>query len=133
MEYTVSQLAKLSGVSPRTLRYYDQIGLLKPDRINSPGYRIYGKEQVDMLQQIIFYRELDVSIEEIKNIVQQPGFDQVTALENHFQNLKQKRAHLDKIIQTVEKTIAYTRGEINMQDKEKFEGLKVQAIQEKRT
>ena len=90
MEYTVSQLAKLSGVSPRTLRYYDQIGLLKPDRINSPGYRIYGKEQVDMLQQIIFYRELDVSIEEIKNIVQQPGFDQVTALENHFQNLKQK-------------------------------------------
>ncbi|WP_368863917.1 MerR family transcriptional regulator [Staphylococcus saprophyticus] len=130
MEYTVSQLAKLSGVSPRTLRYYDQIGLLKPDRINSPGYRIYGKEQVDMLQQIIFYRELDVSIEEIKNIVQQPGFDQVTALENHFQNLKQKRAHLDKIIETVEKTIAYTRGEINMQDKEKFEGLKVQAIQE---
>lgn len=89
MEYTVSQLAKLSGVSPRTLRYYDQIGLLKPDRINSSGYRIYGKEQVDMLQQIIFYRELDVSIEEIKNIVQQPGFDQVTALENHFQNLKQ--------------------------------------------
>ncbi|NWK84929.1 MerR family transcriptional regulator [Staphylococcus sp. GSSP0090] len=130
MEYTVSQLAKLSGVSNRTLRYYDQIGLLEPARISSSGYRIYGKAEVDMLQQIIFYRELDVSIEEIKNIIQQPEFDQAKALELHFQNLKQKRSRLDKIIDTVEKTIAYTKGEIAMQDKEKFEGLKAREIQE---
>lgn len=129
MEYTVSQLAKLSGVSNRTLRYYDQIGLLEPARISSSGYRIYGKAEVDMLQQIIFYRELDVSIEEIKNIIQQPEFDQTKALELHFQNLKQKRSRLDKIIDTVEKTIAYTKGEIAMQDKEKFEGLKAREIQ----
>lgn len=58
MEYTVSQLAKLSGVSGRTLRYYDQIGLLKPARINDSGYRIYGEREVDILQQILFFREL---------------------------------------------------------------------------
>ena len=58
MSYTVSQLAKISGVSNRTLRYYDQIGLLKPARINESGYRIYEQEEVDILQLIVFYREL---------------------------------------------------------------------------
>ena len=65
MEYTVNKLAQLSGVSGRTLRYYDQIGLLKPARINSSGYRIYGQKEGDLLQQILFYRELGVSLEEI--------------------------------------------------------------------
>ena len=65
MEYTVNKLAKMSGVSGRTLRYYDEIGLLKPARINSSGYRIYGEKQVDLLQQILFYRELELSLEEI--------------------------------------------------------------------
>src|SRR5699024_3817205 len=58
VEYTVSELAKLSGVSGRTLRYYDEIGLLKPAQINDSGYRIYGEHEVDLLQQILFYREL---------------------------------------------------------------------------
>ncbi|WP_436860790.1 MerR family transcriptional regulator [Staphylococcus caeli] len=130
MEYTVSKLAKISGVSNRTLRYYDQIGLLKPARINESGYRIYGQREVDLLQQIVFYRELDVSIDEIKEIIQQPSFDQTQALENHFYNLKQKRARLDQVIKTVEKTIASKKGEVIMQDKEKFEGFKAQKIQE---
>lgn len=130
MEYTVSKLAKISGVSNRTLRYYDQIGLLKPARINESGYRIYGQKEVDLLQQIVFYRELDVSIDEIKEIIQQPSFDQTQALENHFYNLKQKRTRLDQIIKTVEKTIASKKGEVIMEDKEKFEGFKAQKIQE---
>ena len=66
MEYTVQALAKLAGVSSRTLRYYDEIGLLKPMRVNSSGYRIYGRAEVDLLQQILFYRELGMELKEIK-------------------------------------------------------------------
>ncbi|MDX5641042.1 MerR family transcriptional regulator, partial [Clostridioides difficile] len=58
MEYTVQKLSKLAGISTRTLRYYDEIGLLKPLKINSSGYRIYGQNEVNKLQQILFYREL---------------------------------------------------------------------------
>ena len=63
MEYTVQKLGQLAGISTRTLRYYDEIGLLKPARINSSGYRIYGATEVNRLQQILFYRELDVSLD----------------------------------------------------------------------
>lgn len=58
MEYTVNGLSKLAGVSTRTLRHYDEIGLLKPMKINSSGYRIYGPNEIDQLQQILFFREL---------------------------------------------------------------------------
>lgn len=128
MEYTVSKLAQLSGVSGRTLRYYDQIGLLKPTRINSSGYRIYGQKKVDLLQQILFYRELEVSLEEIMKITNQPAFNQTVALKSHYNNLKKKRARLDKIIATVERTIANKEGERLMHDKEKFEGFKEKII-----
>jgi DNA-binding transcriptional MerR regulator len=63
MEYTVKELAQLAGISTRTLRYYDEIGILKPARINSSGYRIYSKAEVDRLQQILFYKELGVSLD----------------------------------------------------------------------
>ena len=129
MEYTVNKLAQLSGVSSRTLRYYDQIGLLKPARINSSGYRIYGQKEVDLLQQILFYRELEVRLEEIIEIIHQPTFNQTTALKNHYNNLKKKRARLDKIIATVEMTIASKEGGISMQDKQKFEGFKEKMIE----
>ncbi|TXL65762.1 MerR family transcriptional regulator [Cerasibacillus terrae] len=128
MEYTVSQLAKISGVSGRTLRYYDQIGLLKPTRVNSSGYRIYGQQEVDLLQQILFYRELDVRLEDIKEIVHVPSFDQVSALKQHYHQLKEKRIRLDKIIATVEKTISNKERGISMKDNEKFIGLKKQLI-----
>jgi DNA-binding transcriptional MerR regulator len=130
MEYTVNKLAKLSGVSGRTLRYYDEIGLLKPARINSSGYRIYGEKEVDRLQQILFYRELEVSLEDILDIMNKPDFNQIDALKNHYNHLMNKRARLDKIIETVEKTIASKQGGINMQDKDKFEGFKKKLIED---
>lgn len=130
MEYTVNQLAKMSGVSGRTLRYYDQIELLKPAKINASGYRIYGKKEVDLLQQILFYRELEVSLDEIKEIIYQPGFNQTKALKNHYAQLEKKRARLDKIMATIEKTIESQEGGIQMQDKEKFEGFKEKLIDE---
>ncbi|KHF39415.1 MerR family transcriptional regulator [Halalkalibacter okhensis] len=130
MEYTVKKLAQLSGVSSRTLRYYDQISLLKPARINSSGYRIYGQKEVDQLQQILFYRELDVGLGEILNLMNKPSYDQFEALQNHYKELKKKRARLDSIIETVERTIESRKGGVAMQDQEKFKGLKEKLIEE---
>ncbi|HBH0785723.1 MAG: MerR family transcriptional regulator, partial [Clostridioides difficile] len=83
MEYTVQKLSKLAGISTRTLRYYDEIGLLKPLKINSSGYRIYGQNEVNKLQQILFYRELGINLENIKNIINSPNFDSLSALKEH--------------------------------------------------
>ncbi|RKJ34566.1 MerR family transcriptional regulator, partial [Butyricicoccus sp. 1XD8-22] len=106
MEYTISKLAKLANVSARTLRYYDEINLLKPARISSAGYRIYGQQEVDQLQQILFFRELDVDLETITSIMNDPNFDKSKALQSHLRELIQKRSRLDKLIGVVEKTIA---------------------------
>ncbi|QGU95960.1 MerR family transcriptional regulator [Clostridium bovifaecis] len=128
MEYTVQKLAKLAGVSTRTLRYYDEIGILKPARINSSGYRIYGEMEVNRLQQILFYRELGVSLDKIKDIVTSPSFDGSKALREHREKLLEKREQLDILIANVDKTIALTEGRIKMSDKEKFEGFKQKMI-----
>lgn len=128
MEYTVQRLAKLAGVSTRTLRYYDEIDLLKPARINSSGYRIYGGEEVDILQQILFYRELGVELKDIKEIITNPAFDRIGALKDHQEKLLAKRAQLDVLIANVNKTIASTEGRIHMSNKEKFAGFKKKMI-----
>ena len=130
MEYTIQKLGNLAGVSTRTLRYYDEIGLLKPARTNSSGYRIYGRREVDLLQQILFYRELGLSLEDIRSIVTDPGFDGTRALKEHRNQLLDKRKQLDALIANVEKTIASHEGRISMQDQEKFEGFKKQLIEE---
>lgn len=133
MEYTVHQLAELSGVSGRTLRYYDQIGLLPPARINASGYRIYGEQEVDRLQQILFYRELEVSLDDIRKILEHPDFDPITALKAHYSKLTQKRDHLEQLLHTVKLTIESKEGGIKMQDQAKFEGLKSERIRENET
>lgn len=124
MEYTVQKLGEMAGVSTRTLRYYDEIGILKPARINSSGYRIYGQSQVDKLQQILFYRELDVSLESIRDIMTAPFFDSENALREHREKLLEKREQLDILIANVDKTLAHKEGRIIMANKEKFEGFK---------
>lgn len=124
MEYTVHQLAALSGVSTRTLRYYDQIGLLLPVRTASNGYRIYGQAQVDRLQQILFYRELNVSLEEIGRILDAPDYQPEVALQSHLQLLLQRKDELDRLIVNVKKTIGLLKGETTMNDSEKFEGFR---------
>lgn len=130
MEYTIKELADLAGVSTRTLRYYDEIGLLKPARINESGYRIYGQAEVDQLQQILFYKELGVELEQIKVMISDPSFDATRALKEHRKKLLEKRNQLDLLISSVDKTIAMKEGKIKMTDKEKFEGFKQQMIQE---
>ncbi|MDQ0220193.1 MerR family transcriptional regulator [Peribacillus cavernae] len=128
MEYTVQKLGRLAGVSTRTLRYYDEIGLLKPARTNSSGYRIYGQQEVDRLQQILFYRELEISLDNIKEIVTAPSFNRAEALIEHREQLLDKRKQLDLLIANVEKTIASNEGRMTMADKEKFEGFKQKMI-----
>jgi DNA-binding transcriptional MerR regulator len=130
MEYTVQKLGNLAGISTRTLRYYDEIGILKPARTSSSGYRIYGQEEVNRLQQILFFRELGVSLEVIKEIVTAPSFDGATALREHREKLLEKREQLDKLIANVDKTIAATERRIKMSDKEKFEGFKQKMIED---
>lgn len=129
MEYTVRKLSELAGVSPRTLRYYDQIGLLKPVRINKSGYRIYGRSEVDRLQQILFYRELGVSLKRIKELIASPGFDRGKVLREHRDKLLERREQLDLLIANLDKTIAMAEGGTEMTDVEKFEGFKERLIE----
>lgn len=130
MEYTVQKLAQLAGVSARTLRYYDEFGILKPARINSSGYRIYGQAEVGRLQQILFFRELGVSLERIREIITEPSFDAVQALREHRAGLLERRVQLDALIAAVDKTIAFKEGKIEMSDKEKFAAFKQKMIDE---
>lgn len=130
MEYTIQKLGKMAGISTRTLRYYDEIGLLKPARVSSTGYRIYGKTEIDRLQQILFYRALDVSLDEIKKIINSPEFNVNKALTRHRARLLDKRNQLDLLIANVEKTLAAAEGRITMSDKEIFEGFKQKMVDE---
>jgi len=98
VEYTIKNLARISGVSTRTLRYYDQIGLLCPARIAANDYRIYGQKEVDLLQQILFYRELGVSLKEIHQILNDPDFDKARALESHLSALLLRKKQIERLI-----------------------------------
>ncbi|GGD84398.1 MerR family transcriptional regulator [Paenibacillus nasutitermitis] len=128
MEYTVQKLGKLAGISTRTLRYYDEIGILKPARINSSGYRIYGQEEVDLLQQILFFRELGFPLDKIGEIVTAPSFDSARALRSHYAQLLDRRKQLDVLITNVEHTIAAAEGRTTMTNQQKFEGFKQQLV-----
>lgn len=130
MEYTVQKLGRLAGISTRTLRYYNQIGILEPARINSSGYRIYSQAEVDKLQQIMFYRELGMPLSQIKELVNSPTFDGNRALLEHHQQLLERRKQLDALIATVEKTIAQKEGRTTMTDQEKFAGFTQKLIEE---
>jgi len=128
MEYTVTKLAHLSGVSARTLRYYDTVGLLRPSRVTQAGYRIYGKEQVDRLQQVLFYRELGMPLSDIAKLLERPGFDKSAALKTHLEALTAERDRLSVLITTLETTIKHEEAGTLMNDKEKFEGFKREAV-----
>lgn len=130
MEYSINELSNISKISTRTLRYYHEIGLLNPKRINSSGYRIYGEDEVDKLQQILFYKAMGFKLKDIKNIVNSSYFDIMLALENHKKDLIEKRNEIDLLIKNVENTIRHKKGEIEMSDKEKFEGFKKDLIKQ---
>ncbi|MEM5016163.1 MerR family transcriptional regulator [Metabacillus indicus] len=119
----VKEVADLTGISVRTLHHYDEIGLLVPDEVTESGYRIYSSENLETLQQILFFKELGFPLKKIHEIISSPTFDRKEALELHRKMLLEKRKRLDQMIETVEKTIQHTKGELEMSQKEKFEGF----------
>lgn len=129
MDYTINNLSKLAGVSTRTLRYYDEIGLLKPKRISSSGYRIYGEDEVNLLQQILFYKELDLPLEKIKSIVSSEDFDFVEALNEHKRSLLERQKQIEKLLNNVNQTLLSLTGGMEMSNKDKFEGFKKDMIE----
>lgn len=96
---TVSQVAKLTGISIRTLQYYDEIGLLKPSELTSSGYRLYDDETLQTLQQILFFKELGFQLKEIKEILEKPDFDKIIVYKKQKELLLLKRNRIDRLIQ----------------------------------
>jgi DNA-binding transcriptional MerR regulator len=123
MAMKVKEVADLVGISVRTLHYYDEIGLLTPEETTESGYRLYSDENLETLQQILFFKELGFPLKKIKEIINSPSFDRHEALVLQQKMLLEKRKRLDKMIATIEKTIQHMKGEIHMTNKEKFEGF----------
>ncbi len=129
MLYSIQKMSQISGVSGRTLRYYDELGLLKPKEISNVGYRKYSDAEVDKLQQILLYKQMGLKLEEIKTILENPDFDLKQALEKQKKQLLLERNRLQQIIETVEKTLEGMKGKYQMTNEEKFKGLKEESIQ----
>lgn len=129
MGYTIKELGKLAGVSTRTLRYYDEVNLLKPAYINSSGYRMYEEAEVDRLQQILFFKTLGFKLDVIKEQMNNDSFDEREALVCHLKALLEKRETLNQLIATVKKTLITKEGKGQMKDSEKFEGFKKAEIE----
>jgi MerR family transcriptional regulator, thiopeptide resistance regulator len=121
--YIISQLADLAGVSVRTLHYYDEIGLLRPSSVGENGYRYYDDDKLLRLQQILFYREMGLGLLQIKEIVDSPEFDLIEALQGHRQDLERKIRRLRNLINTIDITIDYLKGESPMSEQDIFGGF----------
>ncbi|GAC1472046.1 MAG: MerR family transcriptional regulator [Ktedonobacteraceae bacterium] len=109
MGYTVKQLARLAGVTVRTLHYYDEIGLLKPSFIQDNGYRCYEEKELLKLQQILFFRELEFPLEDIVQILDTPGYSALAALADQRHLLEMKRARFDGLLATIDETMKTLR------------------------
>lgn len=123
MAYTVQKLAKISGVSVRTLHFYDEIGLLKPAYIEANGYRYYEEKQLLLLQQILFFRELGFELKQIQKILGKGDFDKVAALHSHRKVLQANIERTKELIKTIDKTINHLSGEKKMKDPEIYHGF----------
>ena len=96
---TISQVAELTGISIRTLQYYDEIGLLKPSELTQSGYRLYNDEALKKLQQILFFKELGFKLKDIREILEKPDFDRITVFKKQKELLLLKRNRMDRLIQ----------------------------------
>jgi DNA-binding transcriptional MerR regulator len=123
MVYTVKKLAKISGVSIRTLRYYDEIEILKPAYYGDNNYRYYEEEQLLMLQQILFYRELGFPLNDIQRIISSDDFNKINALISHKRALVKSLDRTKELIETINQTILHLRGKTTMRNEELFNGF----------
>ena len=127
MAYTVKQLALMSGVTVRTLHFFDEMALLKPAYTGANGYRIYEEPQLLMLQQILFYRELGFELKRINEILSQRQFEKLAALKSHRQVLEKNFTRTRTLIETIDKTISHLKGASKMKSEELFKGFSVGA------
>src|SRR5882757_7946808 len=127
MAYTVKKVAAMSGVSVRTLHFYDETGLLKPAYLGANGYRFYEEPQLLTLQQILFYRELGFELKQIKRILGRADFEKVAALQSHRKVLQKNLARTRRLIETIDKTIQHLKGKKKMKSEEMFVGFSVAA------
>src|SRR3954447_24710399 len=127
MAFTVKQVATLSGVSVRTLHFYDEAGLLKPAYHGANGYRFYEEPQLLILQQILFYREMGFAIKQIKGVLGRTDFEIIEALNSHRKVMQKKLARTHELIETIDKTILHLNGTTKMETQEMFAGFSVAA------
>lgn len=131
VKYSVKQLSKLAGVTAKTLHHYDAIGILKPAERAESGYRYYGKPELYRLQQILFFKELDFSLYEIKHILDRPDFDLMDSLKQHRKALLKRSERLVKLLKTIDKTIETLKSKDDMiSDEEMYSGFSKELIPE---
>jgi MerR family transcriptional regulator, thiopeptide resistance regulator len=131
MAYTVKKLSELSGVTVRTLHFYEEISLLKPAYHGSNGYRYYEEKQLLQLQQILFFKELGFSLKQIQKVVGRSDFDQLAALHSHRKSLSNEWEKIGVLLRTIDKTIKHLRGKKKMKDKEMFDGFNITLVKAK--
>ena len=131
MHYKISELAELAGISSRTLRHYDEVGLLKPRRLKESNYRIYDENQVNELQHILILKEMGFELNQIMTMIKDLSESKrMKMLEEHLLTLEHKKNQIERIIHNVNTTIKSMKGEVMMKDQDKFEGLKEKMIEE---
>jgi DNA-binding transcriptional MerR regulator len=120
----IDELSKIANVSKRTIRYYEELGLLKPIRETESNYRIYQRKDIDTLQHILFYKRLGFELDDIKRLIQDKSVIKTVELTKHLKALEKEKAAIEVLINTVRKTILYEKGVLDMTNQEKFEGFK---------
>jgi MerR family transcriptional regulator, thiopeptide resistance regulator len=126
MAFTVGELAKLTGITVRTLHHYDEIGLVQPSDRSRAGYRLYGDDDVLRLQQVLVYKELGLPLDEIAAVLDDPAFARGDALERHRAALLAKRDRLDRMLASLDAAIRHEKGSV-MDVKSMFEGFEAEA------
>jgi MerR family transcriptional regulator, thiopeptide resistance regulator len=133
MAYTVKKLSELSGVTVRALHFYEEINLLKPSYHGSNGYRYYEEKELLLLQQILFFKELGLTLNQIQRVLSQDEFNQIASLHSHKKSLKQKWEKLGVLLKTIDKTINHLEGKQKMESVEIFNGFHVDVIKKSST
>ena len=131
MAYTVKKLSELSGVTVRTLHFYEEVELLKPAYYGSNGYRYYEEKQLLQLQQILFFKELGFSLNQIQKVVAKSDFDQLAALYSHRKSLTNEWEKIGVLLKTIDRTIKHLKGKTKMKDKEMFDGFNITLVKAK--
>lgn len=126
--YSVKKLSQLAGVSVRTLHLYDKMGLLKPSVRTEARYRLYGEKELLRLQQILFYRELDIPLKDIQAILDDPEFDLLQALEAHKNALLARKERIDTLVGTIEKTLKTLKNNTMLEVEDLYKGLPVEKL-----